>query len=42
MREELKTILDELTYQKVAEQDAAIADSVGKTLQGTPVPIMVG
>jgi len=42
LREELKTILDELTYQKLAEQDAAIADSVGKTLQGTPVPIMVG
>ena len=42
LREELKTILDELTYQKLAEQDAAIADSVGKTLQGTPVPIFVG
>ena len=42
LREELKTILDELTYQKLAEQDAAMADSVGKTLQGAPVPIMVG
>ena len=42
LREELKTILDELTYQKLAESDAAIIDSTGKTLQGMPVPIMVG
>ena len=42
LREELKTVLDELTYQKLAEKDAAIMDSTGKVLQGVPVPIMVG
>ncbi len=42
LRDELKTILDELTYQKVAESNAAIAESTGKTLQGVPLPIHVG
>ena len=42
LRDELKTILDELTYQKIAESNAAIADSTGKTLQGAPLPIHVG
>ena len=42
LREELKTILDELTYQKLAESNAAIIDSSGKTLQGVPLPIHVG
>jgi len=42
LREELKTTLDELTYQKLAESNAAIVDSSGKTLQGVPLPIHVG
>ena len=42
LREELKTILDELTYQKLAESNAAIVDSSGKTLQSVPLPIHVG
>jgi|MDTC01.1.fsa_nt_gb hypothetical protein len=42
LREELKTTLDELTYQKLAESNAAIIDSSGKTLQGVPLPIHVG
>ncbi len=42
LRDELKTILDELTYQKIAESNAAIAESTGKTLQGAPLPIHVG
>jgi hypothetical protein len=42
LRDELKTILDELTYQKLAESNAAIVDSSGKTLQGVPLPIHVG
>tara|TARA_B100000287_G_scaffold168543_1_gene159036 strand:+ start:2765 stop:4096 length:1332 start_codon:yes stop_codon:yes gene_type:complete len=42
LREELKTVLDDLTYQKLAESNAAIIDSSGKTLQGVPLPIHVG
>ena len=42
LRDELKTILDELTYQKLAESNAAIVDSSGKTLQSVPLPIHVG
>ena len=42
LREELKTILDELTYAKLAEKDAAVADSVNKTMASVPVPIFVG
>jgi hypothetical protein len=44
LREELKTTLDELTYAKLAEQDAAIAESV-MGVQGKvpyPVPIAKG
>ena len=42
LREELKTTLDELTYAKLVEKDAAIADSTGKTLASVPVPVFVG
>jgi len=44
LREELKTTLDELTYAKLAEKDAAIADSTSKVQQHMPypVPIVVG
>lgn len=42
LREELKTTLDELTYAKLAETDAAIVDSTGKVINASPVPIFVG
>jgi len=44
LREELKTTLDELTYAKLAEKDAAIADSTTKIQQNMPypVPVIVG
>ena len=42
LREELKTVLDELTYAKLAERDAAIVDSVQKAQGGVPLPIFIG
>ena len=42
LREELKTTLAELTYQKVAEQEAAMMDTAGKTLEKVPYYIYVG
>lgn len=42
LREELKTILDELTYNKLMENDAAIVEQVGKIQTMSPIPIIVG
>jgi hypothetical protein len=42
LRTELKDILDELTYQKLAERDAAIAEDAGKVISRIPMPIYVG
>ena len=44
LREELKTTLDELTYAKLAEKAAALADSTSKVQHQIPypVPIVVG
>ena len=42
LREELKTVLDELTYAKLAERDAAIIDSTTKAQAGIPLPIFIG
>ena len=42
LREELKTVLDELTYAKLAERDAAIAETAAKTQNFVPLPIFVG
>jgi len=42
LREELKTVLDELTYAKLAERDAAVAESATKTQGAVPLPIFVG
>jgi len=42
LREELKTLLDELTYNKLAESDAELIDSAGKVLQQIPGAIFVG
>jgi hypothetical protein len=42
LRDELKTILDELTYAKLAEKDAAISDNVVKLQKNIALPIYVG
>jgi hypothetical protein len=42
LRDELKTILDELTYAKLAEKDAAVADNVSKLHLNIGYPIYVG
>jgi len=42
LREELKTILDELTYAKLAEIDATKLESANKTQQNVPLTIFVG
>ena len=42
LRDELKTVLDELTYAKLAERDATIAETVAKTQTFVPLPIFVG
>jgi len=42
LREELKTLLDELTYNKLAEQDAALVDSSNKVMQQIPYGVYVG
>jgi len=42
LRDELKTVLDELTYAKLAERDATIAENATKTQGMVPLPIFVG
>lgn len=42
LREELKTVLDELVYAKLAEADAAKIESAVKAQQNVPVTIFVG
>jgi len=42
LREELKTVLDELTYAKLAEIDALKLESANKTQQNIPITIFVG
>ena len=42
LREELKTTLAELTYQKVAEQESAMMETTGKTMEKVPNYIFVG
>ena len=42
LREELKTVLDELTYAKLSEQDAAKLDAANKVQQQIPITIFVG
>ena len=42
LRDELKGILDELTYAKLAEKDAAIVENASKTQGAVPLPIFVG
>jgi len=42
LREELKSTLAELTYQKIAEQEAAAVDASEKVLQRIPYSVYVG
>ena len=42
LREELKTVLDELTYAKLAETEAAIMDNANKVQSNVPAGIFVG
>ena len=42
LREELKTVLDELTYARLAEQEAGMSDSALKVEEKTPLTIFVG
>jgi len=42
LREELKTILDELTYSKLIEMDASNSDNVAKIFQNVPGAIFIG
>jgi len=42
LREELKTVLDEMTYANLAERDAAIAESVNRFQEKIPLPVFSG
>jgi hypothetical protein len=42
LRQELKDILEELTYDKLAAREAEKADALVRTLQRVPLPIFVG
>ena len=42
LREELKTILDETTYDKLAAIDSSLQDSTEKVLSNVPAGIYVG
>ena len=42
LREELKTVLDELTYSKLVATDAEIMDNTSKILQNIPYGVYVG
>ena len=42
LREELKTILDQLTYTEMAATDSTLQDSTAKVLQNVPAGIYVG
>ena len=42
LREELKTILDELTYPKIAQSDVELSDAVNKVQEKIPMIIFTG
>ena len=42
LRDELKTVLDELTYAKLAETDSSISDSAQNVLKNIPPSVFVG
>ncbi len=42
LRDELKTVLDELTYEKLAEKDSNVSDSSQNVLKNIPPSVYVG
>ncbi len=42
LRDELKTVLDELTYEKLAEKDSNVSDSSQNILKNIPPSVFVG
>ena len=42
LRDELKTLLDEMTYERLAALDSSMQDSAAKVLQNVPAGIFVG
>jgi hypothetical protein len=42
LREELKTVLDEMTYPKLVAQESTMVEDAMKTQQNVPIPIFVG
>jgi hypothetical protein len=42
LRDELKTVLDELTYEKLAEKDSNISESAQSVLKNIPPSVFVG
>ena len=42
LREELKTVFDELTYTKVAQTDAEMSDAINKIQERVPMLIFTG
>ena len=42
LRDELKTVLDEMTYDKLMEKEAGMADNTLKTQEKSPLPVFVG
>ena len=42
LKQELKTILDEMTYRALAEKDAAMMDATKKVLEDIPLLIYQG
>jgi len=42
LREELKTQLDEMTYQKIAASDAEVTENASKVIKNVPLKIFVG
>jgi hypothetical protein len=42
LRTELKTVLDELTYEKLLTKDANMTKATADTLSKVPVPLFVG
>ena len=42
LRDELKTLLDEMTYEKLAVTDGSLQDSTKKIMENVPVGIFVG
>ena len=42
LREELKTVLDETTYQKLMESDQVLVEATNKIQEKIPLPVIVG